>query len=161
MSKKNYMFLRKKEMTSLRNLFKFFALTVLFFFVMFNVYGEGNIPDNDLRQKLMAADYKIVNEYGFSLQQGYSTGMFYEFKANHSYRVVVYSNDQEVLDIDLLLTDTSGNVIKKDVHYQKEGILNFDITQDVEYKLVLRNFKSQGGEKNHLCHMIVACKEIK
>ncbi len=161
MSMKNYMFLMKKEMTTLRNLFKFFTLTVLFFFVMFNVYGEGDNPDGDLRQELLTANYEIINEYGMSLQHGYSTGMFYDFKADYSYRVVVYSNDHEVLDMDLLLTDSSGNIIKKDVHYKKNGVLNFNITEDVEYKLVLRNFRSVNVDKQHLCHMIVARKAIK
>ncbi len=161
MCAKNYMFLMKKERTSIRNLCRFYALTGLFLLVIFNGYSEGNIPDNDLRQQLLAANYQIVNEYGMSLQNGYSTGIFYEFAANYTYRVVVYSNDQEVQDMDLLLTDSAGNIIKKDAHYKRDGELNFDIAEDVEYKLVVRNFRSVNVNKQHMCHLIVARKAIK
>jgi len=150
----------EKEFVSLRNLFRFSALTALILLVSLNGIGGGNDPDNDLRQQLLDADYQIVNEYGISLQHGFSTGVFFEFKANYTYRVVAYSNDQEVMDMDLLLTDSSGNIIKKDAHYKRDGLLNFDITEDVEYKLVIRNFRSVNVNKQHLCHMIVARKAI-
>jgi hypothetical protein len=137
-------------------------LFLLFTILLFNI---GLFAQNqryyDVRNFIVNLGYTIDETSNVWHQNLAEKEFFYNYKTYYQgtdYILVAFSQDIDVLDIDLWLCDTDGSVFKKDTDIENTAILYFSPAQNYYMKTVVQNYSSNYPYYSSTCWLIIGYK---
>jgi len=86
--------------------------------------------------------YTIAEDKYCDLSEGQTCKTTHTFYHGNDYKVVAFSNDGNVTDIDVYLYDSDGDQVDKDVDATDLAVVNFSPAKSGEYKIVWKNYAS-------------------
>lgn len=103
--------------------------------------------------------YAICDEYNVKIEQGETGFAWRTFESDVSYRVVGFSDDADVTDVDLYLYDDDGELYKKDDDNEDIAIVEFQPWSSTrKMKVVIKNVSSRTPNDESYCYFLIGCK---
>jgi len=110
------------------------------------------------KQTLIDNGYTIADDKYCDLSEGQTCKAFHTFYHGNDYKVVAFSNDGDVTDIDVYLYDADGDVVDKDADATDLAVVNFSPTKTGEYKIIWKNYASNSPKTESRVRCFVAYK---
>lgn len=126
------------------------------------VTGSTSIYSQNLIEvfsnQLQNDGYKIEKIITSRLPEKSSLTYGYNFDKGKTYKILAFSDNADVHDIDLFLRNNLGNTIKVDKHYHSHAALVFKPQQNGEYIVSALLYNSLSDILKYPCTLIVAAK---
>ena len=110
----------------------------------------------ELKALLRKGGYTISTEQYAMLSRGESAYHNKTFYSATEYIVVVYSEEDEVKDIDVYLYDNDGSLLVKDTDANAFAIIEYSPYLSREMQIVFKNYNCISSYKEYECNLIIA-----
>jgi|GEM_PF-2715481 hypothetical protein len=121
-----------------------------------SIYGQNLIEV--FSNQLQNEGYKIEKIVTARLLEKSSITYGYNFDKGKTYKMLAFSDNADVQDIDLFLKNNLGNTIKVDKHYHSHAALVFKPQQNGEFVVSALLYNSLSDMLKYPCTLIVAAK---
>lgn len=108
--------------------------------------------------QLQAEGYKIEKIVSSAIPEKSSLIYNYHFSPIKSYKILAFSENTEVNDVDLFVENNLGNTIIADKHYHSSAALVFKPQESAEYVLSALLYSCLSDIRRYSCVMIIASK---
>ena len=137
-------------------------ILLLISILMFNiVLFAQNQRYYDVRQLILNLGYTIDENTNVWHQNLAEKESFYNYKTYYygtDYIIVAFSQDTDVLDVDLWLCNPDGTIFKKDTDTENLAVLKFSPAENYYMATYVQNYSSLYPSYQSTCWLIVGYK---
>ena len=138
---------------------KLFLLLSGILFIATQASAQKSEYYNERVKNLKNLGYAICDEYNVKVEQGETGYAYRSFESDVSYRIVAFSDDADVSDVDLYLYDDDGELYKKDDDQEDIAIVEFQPWSGTrKFKVVVKNVKSRTPNDESYIYFLIGCK---
>lgn len=138
---------------------KLFVLLACSIFAFTQATAQRSEYYRERVKNLTNLDYTICDEYNVKIEQGETGYAYRKFESDVSYRIVAFSDDADVTDVDLYVYDDDGELYKKDDDSEDIAIVEFKPWSGTrEFKVVVKNVKSSTPNDESYVYFLIGCK---
>lgn len=113
---------------------------------------------NYVKGFVMGLGYNIRDEYYCDLKEGGICTTTFKFYKGSSYKIVAFSEDEDVQDVDLEIVSLSGTVLYKDSSPKDLAVVGFSPSYDRSLKVRVKNYDSDTPYYKSRVRFIIAYK---
>lgn len=137
-------------------------ILILFLFIVLSIGAFSQNPTKiyEIKGYLVGLGYTVDenNVWSQTLKQDENFYCFKHFSPGLNYVIFAFSEDNDVLDLDVYIYNSDGTIFKKDNDSENCALVEYVPSIDIVRKCVVKNYRSNTPYYASKCWLVVAYK---